>query len=142
VRRLCVLCPPHLAEQWQRELRSKFHIDAEPVLSSTLTRLERGCGQNESLFQVYPHVIVSVDLIKAPRLREGFLHHCPEMVIVDEAHCCAVGDGPGRGTSARHQRHELVRRLAEDGARHLILVTATPHSGDESAFRSLLSSRT
>src|SRR6266545_6149289 len=32
VQRLAVLCPPHLAEQWQLELRDKFHIDAELVL--------------------------------------------------------------------------------------------------------------
>src|SRR5438270_13688136 len=32
--RLAVLCPPHLAEQWQAELRDKFHIDAKLVLSS------------------------------------------------------------------------------------------------------------
>src|SRR5436190_694449 len=31
VQRLAVLCPPHLAEQWQRELSRKFHIDAELV---------------------------------------------------------------------------------------------------------------
>ena len=42
VRRLAVLCPPHLAEQWQAELREKFHVDAELVLPSTVTRLERG----------------------------------------------------------------------------------------------------
>ena len=38
---LCVLCPPHLCEQWQRELRDKFHIDAEIVTPSTVRRLER-----------------------------------------------------------------------------------------------------
>jgi hypothetical protein len=38
VRRLCVLCPPHLAEQWQGELRDKFHIEAELVLPSTANR--------------------------------------------------------------------------------------------------------
>jgi hypothetical protein len=27
-RRLAVLCPPYLCEQWQRELAEKFHIDA------------------------------------------------------------------------------------------------------------------
>ncbi|MCL5780969.1 MAG: ATP-dependent helicase, partial [Firmicutes bacterium] len=32
VRRLAVLCPPHLAEQWQTELKEKFHIEAELVL--------------------------------------------------------------------------------------------------------------
>src|SRR5579862_451199 len=32
VRRIAVVCPPPLAEQWQRELASKFHIDAQLVL--------------------------------------------------------------------------------------------------------------
>ena len=41
VQRLAVLCPPHLAEQWQSEMEEKFHIPAELVLPSTVTRLER-----------------------------------------------------------------------------------------------------
>ena len=40
--RLAVLCPPHLAEQWQYELWTKFHLHAELVLPSTVKRLERG----------------------------------------------------------------------------------------------------
>src|SRR5947209_9366003 len=44
--------------------------------------------------------------------------------------------GDGRG--GRHQRYQLVSSLAADTSRHLILVTATPHSGNEEAFRSLL----
>src|SRR6516162_1477800 len=62
--RLTVLCPPHLAEQWKEELADKFHIDAELVLSSTVSRLERGLRLNESLFDVYPFVVVSTDFIK------------------------------------------------------------------------------
>lgn len=38
VMRLAVLCPPQLAEQWQRELRDKFNIDAELVLPGTATK--------------------------------------------------------------------------------------------------------
>jgi superfamily II DNA or RNA helicase len=135
--RFAVLCPPHLAEQWQRELRDKFHLDAELVLSSTVTRLERTCGVNQSLFQLYPRTVVSIDLVKSQRFREGFLHHCPELVLIDEAHNCTVGSAPGRG-GGRHLRYDLARRLSEERNRHLILVTATPHSGDASAFRNLL----
>ena len=135
VTRLAVLCPPHLAEQWQQELREKFHIDAELVLPGTASRLERGLGIGESLFDVYPHVEVSLDFIKSESRREEFVRACPELVIVDEAHTCAFGDEARGG---RHQRHELVKRLSEDPRRHLILVTATPHSGKEAAFRSLL----
>lgn len=138
VRRLAVLCPPQLAEQWQRELRDKFNIDAELVLPSTATKLERGLALGQSLFEEYPHVIVSLDFIKSDRRRQEFLRTCPELVIVDEAHTCAQPGAGQAGRSARHQRHQLVSGLAADPDRHLILVTATPHSGNEDAFRSLL----
>jgi superfamily II DNA or RNA helicase len=134
VSELCVLCPPHLAEQWQSELSEKFHIEAELVLASTAARLERGLRVGQSLFDVHPFVIVSTDFIKSDRHRPDFLRACPNLVIVDEAHTCA-DDGSGR---ASHQRHQLIADLAKKPDRHLILVTATPHSGKEGAFRSLL----
>ena len=56
--RFAVLCPPHLAEQWQAELRDKFHIDAELVLASTVNRLDRQCSFGRSLIEVFPHEIV------------------------------------------------------------------------------------
>ena len=135
VERMVVLCPPQLAEQWQSELSVKFHIDAELVLPSTVTRLERGTRLDQSIFEVYPFTIVSTDFIKSDRRRDEFLRTCPELVIVDEAHTCAFG-GTTRG--GRHQRFELIRGLANNPRRHMILVTATPHSGKEDAFRSLL----
>lgn len=136
VRRMCVLCPPHLAEQWQRELLEKFHIDAELVLSSTIQRLERDLPRGVSVFDRHRFTIVSTDFIKTPRRAEDFILKCPELVIVDEAHGCTLAGGVGRG---RQQRFDLLKRVSEDRTRHLILVTATPHSGNEEAFRSLLS---
>ena len=136
IHRIAVLCPPHLAEQWQTELNDKFHIEAELVLPSTASRLERRCRGDQSLFDVYPHVVVSMDFIKTDRRRDEFVRTCPECVIVDEAHTCAFGYERRGG---RHQRNQLIRQLAASPDRHLILVTATPHSGKEAAFRSLLS---
>src|SRR5687768_17254240 len=40
-RRLCVLCPPYLCEQWQKEMREKFNLDAEIIRSGTIGQLER-----------------------------------------------------------------------------------------------------
>jgi len=134
IERLAVLCPPPLAEQWQSELREKFHIEAELVLPSTAARLERNLSLGESLFERYPFVIVSMDYIKSDRRREEFKRACPEFIIVDEAHTCAYGAERG----GRHQRFEMVRGLAQNPDRHIVLVTATPHSGKEEAFRSLL----
>ncbi len=134
-RKLAVLCPPHLAEQWQQELYSKFHIEAELVLSSTAARLERNLAVGQSLFETYDHFVVSLDYIKSDRRRDDFIRACPDLVIVDEAHTCAFGAGEGR---TRHQRHSLVAELARKPDRHLLLVTATPHSGKDESFRSLL----
>ncbi len=136
IRRMAVLCPPQLAEQWQRELAEKFHIDAELVLSSTIQRLERDLPIGVSVFDRHRITIVSTDFIKSPRHAEDFILKCPEFVIVDEAHGCTLAGGVGRG---RQQRFDLLRRIAEDESRNLVLVTATPHSGNEEAFRSLLS---
>lgn len=134
IRRMSVLCPPQLAEQWQHELEEKFHIEAQLVLPSTIARLERGLDVTTSIFEAWPFTIVSLDYIKSDRHRQEFLRACPEMVIVDEAHACASASGNRSGK----QRYELVRKLAEDSNRHMIFVTATPHSGKEDVFRSLL----
>lgn len=136
IQRLAVLCPPHLAEQWQRELSQKFYIDAELVLSSTIQQLERDLPVGISVFDRHRFTVVSTDFIKSSRHAEDFLLKCPEFVIVDEAHTCTLAGGVGRG---RQQRFDLLRRLASDESRHVVLVTATPHSGNEEAFRSLLS---
>ena len=135
IRRLAVLCPPQLAEQWQRELSEKFHIDAELVLSGTVRRLERDLPIGVSVFDRHRFTVVSTDFIKSPRRADDFIVKCPEFVIVDEAHGCTLAAGAGRG---RQQRFDLLRRIAADEARHILLVTATPHSGNEGAFRSLL----
>ena len=136
VRRLTVLCPPHLAEQWREELAGKFHIQAELVLPGTVARLERDTAPGQSLFEIHPFTVVSTDYIKSSRRRDDFVRACAELVIVDEAHTCAYSAEQRGG---RHLRHQLLRALAAVPGRHLILVTATPHSGDEGAFRSLLS---
>lgn len=133
VDRLAVLCPPHLCEQWHEELKNRFHIHAEIVRTNTAARLERGLPAGSSIFTEYPFTIVSLDYIKNKNRRDAFAEQCPGMVIVDEAHTCS------RTGQGRQLRFELLRDLAKDEERHLVLLTATPHSGDEEAFYNLLS---
>lgn len=132
IERLAVLCPPHLVDQWVTELESRFHIRPVAVTATSASRLERSLPPSESIFSAHPHTVVSLDYIKSERRRSEFLRACPEFVIVDEAHTCAA---TGQG---RHQRYELLKGLAELPTRHLVLLTATPHSGDEAAFYRLL----
>lgn len=132
ISRLAVLCPPHLCEQWQRELKQRFHINAVVVRNTTANRLERGLPANQSVFEAYPFTVVSLDYIKSDRRRDEFQRACPECVIVDEAHTCTYS---GQG---KQQRYTLLKGLVENPERHLVMLTATPHSGDEEAFYNLL----
>jgi SNF2 family DNA or RNA helicase len=130
--RFAVLCPPHLVDQWTGELERKFDLDPVAVTAASAARLERGLPASQTLFDAYPYTVVSLDYIKAERRRDSFARSCPSLVVVDEAHACV-------GThQSRQQRFELLKRLAGDPERQLILLTATPHSGDEAAFARLL----
>lgn len=132
VDRFAVLCPPHLVDQWVTELAEKFDIDAVAVTAAKARGLERGLPTSQSLFDAYPFTVVSLDYIKADSRRDEFARACPPFVIVDEAHSC-VGNERGK-----HQRYDLLDRIAADPARHLLLLTATPHSGDVVAYDRLL----
>lgn len=135
IARLTVLCPPHLCDQWQRELSQKFALEATVVRSSTAAALERSLPRGDtSVWEHFPVTVASIDYVKSDRRRDSFLRAAPELVIVDEAHA-VVG---ASGNAAQQQRYELVRQLAAQAARNLILLTATPHSGIEDAFINLI----
>lgn len=136
-KRLAVLCPPSLAEQWRTELDEKFGIKAALVLPGTIRKLEAEAGYGRSVFEHFDATIVSTDFIKTSSRRDGFLLHAPDLVMIDEAHGVSADDS-GRGGAGRTQRYQLVKALADDPDRHLVLVTATPHSGNDGAFRNLI----
>ncbi len=135
IKRICVLCPPYLCEQWYKELREKFNMDAVVIRSGTVAQLERRKASLDSIYRHYPIQVASIDFLKTDRNKHLFLLDCPDLVIIDEAHGSAVSAARNPG---QHQRHELVRKIAANHSQHVILLTATPHSGIESAFRSLL----
>jgi superfamily II DNA or RNA helicase len=135
IRRICVLCPPYLCEQWQKELSEKFNLDAVVIRSGTIGQLERRKASQDSIYRYYPVQVASIDFVKTDRNKHLFLLDCPDLVIVDEAHGSAVSAESNPG---QHHRHQLVREIAAKENQHVILLTATPHSGVESAFRSLL----
>jgi superfamily II DNA or RNA helicase len=130
--RFTVLCPPHLVDQWMVELEQRFNLRSVAVTAASANRLEKTIPLGDSIFRAHPFTVVSLDYIKSPRRRDEFLRACPDLVIVDEAHTCAPTG------AVRHQRYELLKGLAASPNRGLILLTATPHSGDHEAFHRLL----
>ena len=135
IRRICVLCPPYLCDQWRQELEQKANLEAVVIRSGTIGQLERRKPSAESIYRYYPIQVASIDFVKSDRNKHLFLLDCPDLVIVDEAHGAAAA--PERNQS-QQQRNRLLRELAEKQDRHLIMLTATPHSGVAAAFRSLL----
>jgi SNF2 family DNA or RNA helicase len=135
-----VLCPPHLCEQWQKELADKLDIEAVIVRSSTAAMLERKIVGDDTLnvFNYYPYQVVSIDYVKNGSAKmPAFLKDVPDLVIVDEAHTCTKNIDVNKKSQSQ-QRYELLEKIAANEEQHLVLLTATPHSGKDGEFKSLL----
>jgi len=121
--------PPQLAEQWQRELAEKFHIEAELILSSTIQRLERDLpiGVSCSTGTLYHRLHRLHQKLAASR---GFYPQVSRICHRRRGPRCTLAGA----LDGRQQRFELLRRVAEDRSRHLVLVTATPTAEMKTPF--------
>jgi len=137
IKRFAVICLPHLCDQWQKELKEKFGIDAVIIRSNTQARLDRDIQtvRDVSVYDYYPYQVISVDYIKSEQRRSVFIQQCPELIIVDEAHTCSK---PAGASPNQQQRYYLLHDLSRKQNQNLILLTATPHSGKQAEFQSLI----
>jgi superfamily II DNA or RNA helicase len=140
IKTFAVLCPPHLCEQWQNELADKLDIEAVIIRSSTVAGLERKIVGDDTLnvFNYYPYQVVSIDYVKnGSQKMPAFLKDTPDLIIVDEAHTCTKNLDFKKGSQSQ-QRYELLEKITKNEKQHLVLLTATPHSGKDGEFKSLL----
>ena len=135
IERFAVICLPHLCEQWQNEIRDKLDLEAVIIRSNTQARLDRQIQGDTSVYDYYPHQVISIDFIKSDNRHDVFIEQCPELVIIDEVHTCAR---PAGASASQQQRYHLISRLARKAGQQMILLTATPHSGKSGEFHSLL----
>ena len=138
-RRILVVCPANLREQWQQALDYFFHIDANIFSRNERRYLERDLPAGSNLLEFYPTYIVSVDYAKSPEIKAQILEVPWDIVLVDEAHQIAKPHQTGPDQHVRMERWELGKALAvSDKIKHLLLLTATPHNGYTDTFASLL----
>jgi superfamily II DNA or RNA helicase len=126
VDRVLVLTPAGLRDQWLNELRARFGIDAA-IADAAAVRVHAStlpAGVNP--WTAWPIAIASLDYVKRADVLAAVAACRWDVVIVDEAHNAA----------ADSDRHHAVRALAAR-ASYVLLLTATPHSGDERTFESL-----
>jgi len=135
IKRFAIVCLPHLCDQWQDELKNKFGIEAVIIRSGTVSSLDRQVRSHEKFFSSFPFQIISIDYIKTGNKRQVFLSDTPDLVIVDEAHTCAK---PAGANNSQQLRYHLLNDISRKEDQHLVLLTATPHSGKQAEFQSLL----
>jgi SNF2 family DNA or RNA helicase len=124
--RALILTPAGLREQWADELARRFGIHAAVLDGDSLGAMTAVLPFGLNPWTVEPVAIASMDYIKQPEVLCAAAAILWDMLIVDEAHQVA--------TAA--QRASAVQRLASR-ARHVALLTATPHAGDQSAYNAL-----
>ena len=127
VDRCLILAPAPLTPQWQDEMLEKFDEQFE-IVSSEQVRHQLG----RSPWDRYPMVITSIDFAKRDDVRDDLLRAEWDFVVIDEAHKCAAYTGSDDG-AVKTRRYALAESLAGRTER-LLLMTATPHSGDEDRF--------
>ena len=128
IRRILVVVPGPLREQWRWELRDKFDESFEIVERHDI-RLEGGTVWDKD------QIITSMDFAKRGDVLKSLQDAAFDLVVVDEAHKLSAYHS-GRAT-AKTQRYRLGEVLSDAG-RHLLFLTATPHKGDPANFRLLL----
>jgi ERCC4-related helicase len=136
VRRVLVVVPPGLMEQWCQELYDKFGLEFRIIgNASDFAAAQESLPAGVSPWEALPRVITSIDYLKKDAVRTRALRKRWDLVIVDEAHALAESGTPQNPYRTQRTRLGLALREA---ARSLLLLTATPHNGYAHAFRSLL----
>jgi superfamily II DNA or RNA helicase len=126
--RCLVVAPGSLVEQWQEELHDKFGLRFE-----LLTRSLIDSALDENVFERYPLLIARMDMLSRDTDLQALLGQSDyDLVVVDEAHRMSARYYSNElKATKRYQLGQLVGRIA----RHLLLMTATPHAGKQEDFQ-------
>ena len=131
-RRILVVAPGSLVEQWRDELFEKFGLDFKVFSSALEAAVPTG-----NPFEDLDHLIVRLDqMSRNEALQEKLIAASWDLVIFDEAHKLAAHFGGAK--LEKTGRFILAEKLGAR-TRHLLLLTATPHSGKEEDFQLFLS---
>jgi superfamily II DNA or RNA helicase len=124
--RALVILPAGLREQWAAELSGLLTVASRNATSSWLARTGSELPADVNPWGLPGIYISSFDFIKRPEALAPLEGVEWDIVVVDEAHAATSGTA----------RYAAVQTVALR-SRRLVLLTATPHSGDSAQFRGL-----
>ncbi len=145
VRRVLVVCPTGLVNQWAMEMQEKFQEKFTVIVPSDYEAIRRLTGK-EDVYGSFDQVISPMDAVKPVEKRAGWSDERVEqynkeriysiidsgwdLIIIDEAHRVA-------GSSGEVARYKLGKLLSQ-ASPYLLLLTATPHNGRTEPFLRLV----
>lgn len=145
IKRILIVCPASLQDQWQEEMHDKFHLDFEMMDADLVRRIEREMGSDVNPWMVHSRVITSMDYLRQEIIYQSFESNSRkrqqeigeafapwDLLIVDEAHNVAP-----KSLIDQSLRTRMMRRLVR-WFEHRLFLTATPHDGYTHSFTGLL----
>lgn len=123
-----------LMEQWRTEMRERFGMRLVTIDRSSLEDIRRSTELGSNPFDHVPVGIVSIDFLKQDRILDLLDRATYDVVVIDEAHHCSdIGSVVDRESSQRRKLAVITARNCDS----LLLLTATPHDGNDRSFASL-----
>lgn len=131
-KRILVVSPGSLTEQWQDELLEKFGVQFE-----IFSREKQEQCASGNYFDEQNQLICRLDqLSRNEEYQEKLKNTEWDLVIVDEAHKLSANYF---GSKVNKTKRFLLGELLGSITRHFLLMTATPHNGKEEDFQIWLS---
>jgi hypothetical protein len=124
--RILILCPASLLAQWAQEMARLFDIHVMRADAAWLRRMGREIPPEVNPWMLPGTYLASVDFVKRPEALRPLEDVRWDLLVVDEAHVATCGS----------DRRAAIDAIG-DRAERLLLLTATPHSGDDDQFRAL-----
>jgi len=126
--RALIAVPAGLRDQWASELAALFSLSPACVDASWLRSAVADRPADVSPWAAPGAYLGSVDFLKRPDVARSLTSAIWDLLVVDEAH----------GAVAPTERHAALSAVAAR-ARRVVIVTATPCSGDAAGFSSMTS---